>query len=232
MKHKESTKKKLSEIRKKYLKENPNKHPWKKSDKFISKPCEIFKNILRENKIAFVEEYQPLSDRFFSIDISFPDKKIGIEINGNQHYDRNGKLKKYYQDRKELIEKQGWKLFEYHYSVAYDEKMCQKIISFLKNDYDLGNIDYSFFIQTKREYVCLDCGGKRKYSKSVRCRECASIHNGSKKRKTIRPSYRELMNLLNENGYCKVGRMFGVSDNTIRKWIKGYIKDTNKGEHT
>ena len=25
--------------------------------------------------------------RFFSIDIAFPDEKIGIEVNGNQHYD-------------------------------------------------------------------------------------------------------------------------------------------------
>ena len=70
MKHKDSTRKKLSEIRKKYLNENPDKHPWKKSDKFKSVPCEKFKNILKQHGLTFVEEYQPLSNRFFSIDIS------------------------------------------------------------------------------------------------------------------------------------------------------------------
>lgn len=32
----------------------------------------------------------PLDDRSFSLDIAFPEKKIGIEVNGNQHYERNG----------------------------------------------------------------------------------------------------------------------------------------------
>ena len=33
----------------KYLKENPDKHPWKKNDKFKSKPCEKFKKMLIDN---------------------------------------------------------------------------------------------------------------------------------------------------------------------------------------
>lgn len=31
----------------------------------------------------------------------------------------------------------------------------------------------------------------------------------------------ELYNLLKENSFCAVGRMFNVSDNTIRKWCRG-----------
>lgn len=234
MKHKDSTRKKLSEIRKKYLNENPDKHPWKKSDKFKSVPCEKFKNILKQHGLTFVEEYQPLSNKFFSIDISFPDKKIGIEINGNQHYDRNGQLKNYYKDRKKLIEKEGWKLFDYHYSVAYDETMCKKIISSLKNDYDLSNIDYSFFVKEKKEIApCIDCGAKKKWKTSLRCPKCASVNNGLQKRKTTRPPHQELLKLISEKGYCAVGRMFGVSDNSIRKWLRTYTETnlTNKGEH-
>ena len=97
---------------KKWLKNNPNKHSWKTSKK-KSIPCEKFKNILKSNKISFVEEFTPLIDRMFSIDIAFPDKKIGIEINGNQHYSSDGQLKPYYKDRHDLIEKKGGNYTKY-----------------------------------------------------------------------------------------------------------------------
>ncbi len=57
----------------------------------------ILKKILDNINVKYVPEYNPLINRFFSIDIAFPDKKIGIEINGNQHYNIHGSLKEYYQ---------------------------------------------------------------------------------------------------------------------------------------
>jgi hypothetical protein len=41
-------------------------------------------------------------------------------------------------------------------------------------------------------------------------------------RKVIRPSYETLINDVKENGYVATGKKFGVSDNSIRKWIKNY----------
>ena len=43
-KHSEESKKLISEKRIEWLKNNPDKHPWKKNTKFISIPCEILKN--------------------------------------------------------------------------------------------------------------------------------------------------------------------------------------------
>lgn len=106
----------LSEKRKDFLKRNPDKHPWKRHDKFKSIPCELLKKRLTQECLNFVEEHQPLQDRFFAIDIAFPESKLGIEINGQQHYNKDGTLKKYYQERHDLIEQQGWKIIEYHYS--------------------------------------------------------------------------------------------------------------------
>jgi very-short-patch-repair endonuclease len=127
--HSEETKLKISESRKLYLKENPDKHPWKNNKKFISAPCEIFKEYLRSRQIEFEEEYQALSDRFFSIDIAFPSLKIGIEINGEQHYNRDGTLKEYYRNRHDLIESYGWKLHEIHYSICYKKDEIERIIN-------------------------------------------------------------------------------------------------------
>ena len=45
--------KKISDGRKKWLKDNPGKHPWRKKDKFVSAPCEYLKEKLTENNISF-----------------------------------------------------------------------------------------------------------------------------------------------------------------------------------
>lgn len=119
-KHSEETKKKMSESRKQWLKNNEEKHVWKRHSKFVSVPCEKVKEFLRLNNISYVEEYKVLENHNFSIDIAFPNKKIGIEINGNQHYDKDGLLTKYYKARHEIIEQAGWKLYEIHYSKCFD----------------------------------------------------------------------------------------------------------------
>ena len=102
----------LSEKRKKYLLENPDKHPWKTSNRKKSVPCEKVKSFLIKNNIRFMEEFSPCEDYSYSIDIAFPDRMVAIEINGNQHYERDGRLKPYYQERHDRIESLGWKLYE------------------------------------------------------------------------------------------------------------------------
>lgn len=43
-----------------------------------------------------------------------------------------------------------------------------------------------------------------------------------KLRKVARPSREELSTLLRTHSYCAVGRMYGVTDNAVRKWAKQY----------
>ncbi len=97
-------------------------------------PCEKFKSLLKSENIIFEEEFKPMEKRHFSIDIAFPSKRIGIEINGNQHYSSEGILAPYYQERHDLIEKCGWKLYEIHYKKCFDDLFTQSFISSLKND--------------------------------------------------------------------------------------------------
>lgn len=44
-------------------------------------------------------------------------------------------------------------------------------------------------------------------------------------RKVERPEYEVLINQVEQLGYSAVGRIYGVSDNSIRKWIKFYEKN-------
>ena len=51
------------------------------------------------------------------------------------------------------------------------------------------------------------------------------IESAYKQRKVKdRPSYDELIEMLKYSTYTAIGRKYGVSDNTIRKWIKIYEK--------
>lgn len=66
---------------------------------------------------------------------------------------------------------------------------------------------------------CLDCG-REICQNAERCEEC---HHRSM-RKTERPDKQELHDLLckEKGNFSKVGRIYNVSDNAIRKWCKGY----------
>lgn len=122
---------KISDGRKKWLKENPDKHPWKKNSKFKSVPCEFLKNRLIKAGIHFVEEYQPVENRAYSCDIALIDKKIIIEINGNQHYSnpKQKVLAPYYQERHDIIKSLGWKIYELHYAEVYKDDIVNNLIA-------------------------------------------------------------------------------------------------------
>lgn len=139
-----ATKKLLSAKRTKFLAENPNEHPWKKENKHVSIPCENVKEYLKNKNIQYVPEFPPLLDRGFSIDIAFPHIMVGIEINGNQHYDAEGKLKPYYSNRHNLIEQAGWKLIEVHYSQCFNEKSIEQFLNF-DIPFDNGKVIESYF---------------------------------------------------------------------------------------
>lgn len=130
--HTEETKKKLSLLRKKWLEENPDRHPWKHNDKFKSVPCELLKERIRSEGFIFEEEFSPLAKRWFSVDIAFPDVKLAIEVNGEQHYNRDGTLGNYYEERHQLIEKSGWHVLELHYARCCGSKLDETIDSIKK----------------------------------------------------------------------------------------------------
>jgi len=114
----------ISNKRKKFLKENPDKHPWKYHKYNKSIPCEKLKQKLLEEGIFFQEEIPNLiPDRFFSPDIVFPQFNLIIEVNGNQHYESGTEnLKPYCLKRREEFIKQGWDVLEIKYIWIFNKK--------------------------------------------------------------------------------------------------------------
>ena len=218
----DESKKKISDAKKLLYKNNPEKHIWKSNSKFISKPCEEFKKILDEQHIPYVAELTPLDDRFFSIDIAFPDKRIGIEINGNQHYNKDGSLKKYYNDRHNLIESYGWKLYEIHFSICYNrDEVLNLVKNILEENSTIFTFDYDNYlkeklIKTEKNFLCKKCGENKMDRYSNQCTKCQHLS----RRKVQRPSFDQLNLDIEQLGYSGTGRKYGVSDNAIRKWLK------------
>jgi Zn finger protein HypA/HybF involved in hydrogenase expression len=69
----------------------------------------------------------------------------------------------------------------------------------------------------KEKPVCKNCGGPvNKKAVTGFCIKCHGIRN----RKIERPSKDILLKQVEELGYAKTGRLYGVSDNAIRKWLK------------
>jgi transposase-like protein len=71
--------------------------------------------------------------------------------------------------------------------------------------------------KNKKRYFCSDCQCEiSKGNKNKLCKKC----HGKTIRKAQRPTVEELMKNIEELGFVKTGKLYGVSDNTIRKWIK------------
>lgn len=67
----------------------------------------------------------------------------------------------------------------------------------------------------REQKYCIDCGTEI-YRTSERCLKCDHL----RQQKCIHPSKEELKRLIRTNSFLQIGRMYGVSDNTIRKWCK------------
>lgn len=69
----------------------------------------------------------------------------------------------------------------------------------------------------KKRYFCQKCKKETKGNSNI-CRECYSFF----RRKVERPNKEQIEHLIKNNSFISIGKMFGVSDNTIRKWCRYY----------
>lgn len=82
----------------------------------------------------------------------------------------------------------------------------------------------------KKHNYCADCG-KEIALGSTWCPKCAAKHNRAcKVDECLRPCKQELLELIQTKPFTEIGRMYGVSDNAIRKWCKNMGLPTTKKE--
>ena len=66
-----------------------------------------------------------------------------------------------------------------------------------------------------KHYYCKNCGKEISRGATL-CEQC----NGLNKRVVIRPSRKELKQLIRTIPFTQIGKQFNVSDNAVRKWCK------------
>ena len=142
--HSPETRAKLSLIKRRWLEENPELHPWKRPGKFTSVPCEKLKSDLREKGYFFEEEVTPSSNRFFCVDILFREARLIIEVNGGQHYSGKDVLAPYYQERHDFLMELGWEILEIHYSLCFNGKALALVEEKLKSTHGETDITGAF----------------------------------------------------------------------------------------
>lgn len=71
----------------------------------------------------------------------------------------------------------------------------------------------SIIRREKTKHYCIDCGAEIT-RKAIRCVKCGQISS----RIVKRPSREELKQLIRTKPFTQIGKMYGVSDNSIRKW--------------
>lgn len=214
----ETTKGNIAKGRSDYLKNNPDKHPWKNNEKFKSIPCENVKEYLRKNNIEFVEELRPLEDRQFSLDIAFPHVMIAIEINGQQHYNSDGTLKEYYQNRHDLIESSGWKVIEVHYSQCFNNDNISKFLNF-DIPYDDKEIIKEYKEKQRRKEE------ERKLNPRLRRGEKQNLKTDAAWESKKNDIFNHSIDFSKFGWVAEVAKIWGVLPQKVNKWMKRYHKD-------
>lgn len=239
--HSEETKNKISEIRKRYLQENPDKVPYKLNHSSKeSYPEKYFTEVFKNEGIEVVKSFYI---GIYELDFSIPDKRIDIEVDGSQHY-YDEKIAESDRRRNKFLEDDGWDIIRINWSeyqkLSFDHKKdyifrLKSYINKLIDTKPTFEVPVKKIVntkeikikqkrkvkdKTKKEQFCIHCGSSCTWKKD-RCESCYRILS----RKVNRPTLDQLQLDIESLGYSGTGRKYGVSDNAIRKWLKQYSEN-------
>lgn len=123
IKHTVATKQKLSEIRKKFLANNPDKVPYLTNHSSKqSYPEAYFAEVFKQEGLEVIPEFKVET---FQIDFALPLRKFAIEIDGEQHY-VDARIVEHDKKRTERLSSLGWKVKRIRWAeyqrLNFDEK--------------------------------------------------------------------------------------------------------------
>jgi very-short-patch-repair endonuclease len=213
-KHTEESKKIMREKRLEFMKNNPEKTAWRLSN--VSYPEKLCVEYIEKNgldkKYSIVREYSVFP---YFVDFAFLNEMVAVEIDGSQHLLPERKESDDKKDK--LLNDLGWlvvRISEKEIKTNI-ENVFNEIISILKDKPKINNHRIGLVVKPK------------KYQKKERNEfgfTELEILSKFKQRKVERPPLSVLLDQTKKMGFPKTGKLYNVSENTIRKWIKAYHK--------
>ncbi len=212
--HTDETKKKLRDLRLNFMKNNPEKTSWRLSN--ISYPEKLFVDYIEKNELnknySIIREYSVFP---YFIDFAFINEMVAIEIDGSQHLlpDRKNN-----DDKKDkLLNDLGWVVIRISEKEIKTDinQVFNQIKNILNDKPKINNYKIGLIVKPKKY--------QKKERNEFGFTESQIIYM-KQQRKVERPPLNELLKVIEENGFVKTGKIFGVSDNSIRKWVKAYLK--------
>lgn len=210
----EETKNKISKSRKDFLLKNPDKVPYLLNhSRNESYPEKYFWEIFEKKNIGIVKSYRI---GLYELDFSIPNKKINIEIDGDQHY-YDQKILESDIRRNKYLEDLGWNIIRIRwsdYQKMYNKSKEEYIneIFYYINELILKKPTIEITNKIKNKCKC----GEEINKRASKCKKCYQ----SSQRRVERPNLETILNDIKELGYKGTGKKYGVSDNAIRKWLK------------
>lgn len=210
---------KQSDAKKKLYAMFPEKHPNRKlanNRTRMSFPERIVFDYLTATGVSF--EHNRQIDKYF---VDFCIGSLVVEVDGAAFHDVE-----YDRIRDEIIASYGFTIRRF--SASDILKYGASIV--LANDSELVGI-MSNHIDLRKEKICVECGGIH-YTPNMTCSsECSALYIGKinmAQRKVERPDAETLTALMETESFVSIGKKFGVSDNSVRKWCKAYGIDTKR----
>ena len=220
--HSEETKQKIRENRLAYMKSHPESTAWRKRNE-PSYPEKCFIKFLEENGYNEKHLIEREKSVFpYYIDFAFINEKVAIEIDGSQHIKDENRISKDNNKDKVLVEN-GWTVLRFSENlVKTDWKQIKTEVDSALNLHPVTVTKVGIFKESKKKYTKVERGED---GLSNKMRQSHFLQRKVKER----PTYEELLKLRKTLSMAKIGKIFGVSDRAVKKWINLYEKKQKIG---
>lgn len=207
--HTEKTKDKIRQARLNYIKNNAEKTAWRKNESSLEQRFKSFLQDYGYTKRFLIEQEKSISK--YRLDFAFLHEQLAVEIDGSQHWKNKDKHNSDLQ-KDAYLQSQNWTVIRIPETDMGNLELLKEKLDNILPQYP-NHTETGLFKRDKK-YI----------KKRIDNNPTEAQKEGYKKLRKVknRPSLEELTKLKTYKTNVEIGKLYGVSETTIRNWIKQY----------